>query len=139
MFENLNHKIVEDVRQAWNDAGHSLTGKFAKSVHTITKGFTIELWAEEYGIYLSQGVKPSEIKNPYARPRIEGLMRYGQLRKGLSGKEARSFAFAVATKHKKKGMPLGGASHFFDKALSKINEDVDYEITQIFKNKTPKL
>lgn len=73
---------------------------------------------ENYYRFVETGVKASRI--PYtigSRGRggtskyIEGLIKFWQ-RKGLSPKEAKSAAFATATKHKREGMSTRNAYRF---------------------------
>lgn len=102
--------------------GHKLTGTLIQSLEAkvdTASGLTIAFLMERYGIVLNDGVKASRIPYSGRRPEtgrsgrtskyIQGLIEYVKRRKGLSGKEAKSMAFAIAAKHKKEGMPTKGS------------------------------
>ena len=133
MLDNLKKILTEKLVSAFSK--HHLTGAFEKSLRIEVNYVGVDGYGEEYGIYLDKGVKPSEIKHPYAPPRIEGLTRYGQLRKGLSGKSAKRFAYAVATKQKygTKKSPATGikASHFIDNAFKEFSSVTGKEIERL--------
>jgi|AntAceMinimDraft_10_1070366.scaffolds.fasta_scaffold31337_5 hypothetical protein len=94
---------------------HALTNKLTKTLRFESEASETEavlkMYGQNYGIFLDRGVKAQDI--PFNRGSgagsskyIEGLTKYANLRLGLSGKAALSFAFAVATKQKKVGMPI---------------------------------
>ena len=139
MIKEIANKIHETVLQEWQNAGHNLTGAFAKSLRVVPGISTIEGYGEEYGLYLNSGVPASSIRHPYAPARIEGLTKYGQLRLGLNIKEARRFAYAAATLMKRRGMPKNGASHFIEKALDESFKNVNDVIEAYLGDKFKKI
>jgi len=117
-LENTYRKIGELVNQKCVDQfalqGHKMTGAFEESIELLTDDKGVSCIGNTYGIYVNVGVKPSEIKHPFARARIEGLTRFVEYRMGLSGKEAVSVAYAIATTHKREGMPTSGSYAYSD-------------------------
>lgn len=126
-------KIVQDllvevvapaIKKKFKEQGHNLTGKLIRSVEVQvdSKGFgdfqvvTGNILYEEYGRFVETGVKASRI--PYGRKTgkkvsayIQGLIGYFQKR-GLSGREAKSAAFATAKVHAREGMPTRASRRF---------------------------
>ena len=109
----IESKLIELIRDEWVKQGHDLTGTFEKSIQSrrtdADDSITIDILdttQRGYGKILDDGVRAEQIKHPYAPARIKGLTRYAELRLGLSGKQAVSVAYAIATKHKQEGMPL---------------------------------
>lgn len=118
MIQDAFRKIGELVNKNLVDQhvlqGHRMTGAFEDSLEVITDSNSVSGIGNRYGIYLNVGVKPSEIKHPFARARIDGLTRFVEYRMGLSGKEAVSVAYAIATTHKREGMPTSGSYAYSD-------------------------
>lgn len=116
MIQDAFRKIGELVNKNLVDQhvlqGHRMTGAFEDSLEVITDSNSVSGIGNRYGIYLNVGVKPSEIKHPFARARIDGLTRFVEYRMGLSGKEAQSVAYAIATTHKREGMPTSGSYQY---------------------------
>lgn len=137
MLDELGKILTEKLVSAFRE--HHLTGAFEKSLRLEVSCNGVVGYGNEYGIYLDVGVKPSEIKHPYAPKRIEGLTEYGKLRKGLSNKNAKSFAYAVATKQKygtKNSVATGiKASHFIDNALKEFSEVTGKEVERLVYDK----
>ena len=130
--------VIDAIRAEWVAQGHSLTGAFEQSLKAVvTQGDSILIQIvtdKEYGIIINEGVKPSEIKHPYAKARIAGLTEYAKRRMGASDKDAVSIAFAIATKHKEEGMPLPSTSSFSKTGQrTKYLEAVDEKIRDILK------
>lgn len=106
---------------AWRAQGHELTGKAAQELETriveTTNGVTIDGFVVDYMVPNNTGVIPSRI--PYSpgsgagsSKYIDGLINYVKLRMGKSDKEAKSIAFAIASKHKREGMPTKASARF---------------------------
>jgi hypothetical protein len=140
-MDEIQRIIKESIIQAWKDKGHQLTGAFENSISFEIKNIgllvILEVWGNTYSKYMDKGVLASQIKYKFARARIEGLTRYAELRMGLSGKSARSAAYAMATKHAKYGMPLrtkGQGTHFLDEALKNIEQPLFVKLTDYFVN-----
>jgi hypothetical protein len=123
-------EIINILSKNWEKEGHHLTGGFEKSLKGVREGNKIIIEGNDYGIYMNYGIKASRI--PYKQGSgaksskyIQGLMNYGKLRKGLSGKQLKAFAFAVARKQKKRGSPLrtnGKGTRFIDKSMPDIEQ-----------------
>jgi hypothetical protein len=115
----IAEKVVELIQQEWAAQGHRLTGAFEER---ITFDFLVEgtdtiinfrdTTDRRYGKIINAGVRPDQIRYPFARARIEGLINYAKMRMGASDKDAVSIAFAIATKHKQEGMPLPGTERY---------------------------
>lgn len=139
-------RITQLIIKEWEAQGHNLTGEFIRQIDYDIKqdGDSVRLLIYDntergYGKILDDGVQADRIKYPYARARIEGLTNYGKLRLGLQDKQARSFAFAVATKHAREGMPLPSSSRFSRTGKrTKFVEDATKEITKIVQEEVNK-
>jgi len=113
LYDELARDVVNLIRDEWDKQGHDLTGTFKESIKyeiENKEGGTLIRFVDGtekgYGRILNIGVRPQDIKYPFARARIQGLTNYARLRMGLDGKEAVSVAYAIATKHAREGMPL---------------------------------
>lgn len=132
-------RITRLIIEEWEAQGHNLTGEFIRQIDYEIKqeGDSVRLLIYDntergYGKIIDDGVQADRIKYPYARARIERLTNYGKLRIGLQDKEARSFAFAVATKHAREGMPLPSSRRFSKTGKrTKFVEDAIKEIKTI--------
>jgi len=124
-MENIAEQIGKLALQAiaieWRNQGHNLTGKAVSEMETLViqtaKGYTIEGYLNDYMAYLNTGIPANRIPySPGSGARrskyIEGLQRYAKMRMGASDKEALSIAFAIASKHKREGMPTRGSARF---------------------------
>ena len=115
-IDKFQKALTKQIIKEFVNQGHSLTGAFEQSIeyNTIEEidSLTQQVLVNFYGSFLDNGVSSSQIKYPYASARIDALTRYATLRIGLQGKEARSAAFAIATNHKKHGMPSHGSYQY---------------------------
>jgi hypothetical protein len=120
-IDKFQNALTKEIIKEFVNQGHSLTGAFEESIefNTIeeTDSLTQQVLVNFYGSYLDNGVNASNI--PYSRGSgagksayISALTRYATLRMGLQGKEAQSAAFAIATNHKKHGMPSPGSYQY---------------------------
>jgi hypothetical protein len=135
LLKSLADILVAEMRSQLRLAGHVMTGSLSESVeerinNTIT-GASIEIWLNNYGIALDQGVPPERI--PFTEPSgrggrslyIEGLQRFAQLKLGVTDqRESLGIAFAIARKQKEKGMPIAGATEFIQKTINATQADV---------------
>ena len=147
MLDNLQ-KLADDigdlamtvVANEWKAQGHNLTGSAIKQMETMVNfqinTLIIEGLIPDYMAYNNSGVKAERI--PYypgsgrkESEYIKGLMRYAKQRFGASDKESKSIAFAIASKHKKEGMPTkasvkysstGKRTGFIETALDKNSQ-----------------
>ena len=107
--------LVEDLRRELKDQGHNMTGALSSSVAVtpLVAGDTISLIGTflKYGAPLDTGVVKERV--PYKpgsgkkeSDYIDGLIRFVKLRRiATNDAEAKSIAFAIATKHKEEGIP----------------------------------
>ena len=154
LADNIAQMAIEAVANEWKAQGHNLTGSAIKNMETVVRMETdkiiIEGFVPDYMAINNQGVPSTKI--PYypgsgrkESEYIKGLMRYAKQRFGASDKEAKSIAFAIASKHKKEGMPTiksqkhsktGKRTGFIEQALDKkeaemadlINRAITYSI-----------
>ena len=137
LADDIAQMAINAVANEWKAQGHNLTGaaiKYMETViHTETDKIIIEGFVPEYMAINNKGVLATKI--PYypgsgrkESEYIKGLMKYAKLRFGASDKEAKSIAFAIASKHKKEGMPTiksqkhsqtGKRTGFIEQALEK--------------------
>ena len=154
LADNIAQMAIEAVANEWKAQGHNLTGSAIKNMETVIKMETdkiiIEGFVPEYMAINNKGVLATKI--PYypgsgrkESEYIKGLMKYAKQRFGASDKESKSIAFAIASKHKKEGMPTiksqkhsktGKRTGFIEQALDKkeaemaelINRAITYSI-----------
>jgi hypothetical protein len=136
LLENLAALLVQEMQQQIRIANHVMTGSLEESVEsrilsTIT-GRKIEIWLNDYGIALDQGVSPENI--PFTDPSgrggrskyIEGLQRFAQLKLGITdNRKSLGIAFAIAKKHKRVGMPVAGPTKFIQKTIDATDADIE--------------
>ena len=137
LADDIAQMAIEAVANEWKAQGHNLTGAAIKNMETVirfqTNELIIEGYVPEYMAINNKGVLATKI--PYypgsgrkESEYIKGLMRYAKQRFGASDKESKSIAFAIASKHKKEGMPTiksqkhsktGKRTGFIEEALDK--------------------
>jgi hypothetical protein len=135
LLERLAEVLKQEMRTQLKIANHIMTGALSESIESrilsTIEGRKIEIWIEQYGIALDQGVPPDRI--PFTEPSgrggrskyIEGLQRFAQLKLGVSdNRESLSIAFAIARKHKKVGMPVKGPTKFIEKTLDATEDEI---------------
>jgi hypothetical protein len=132
-YKSLVTKIaVRELAIQWARNGHKLTNKLIDDIKVEVKqladSVVIEVWMYGYGGIQDTGVSAGNIpfsgtggggKSAY----IEGLVKYVEMRMGLSDKEALGVAFAIAYKQKQSGMPIkrkGRGSGWIDKSGDKM-------------------
>lgn len=136
LLNKLAKLVADEMKAQIKLAGHVMTGDLVQSVEGIVTrkitGATIEIWLNNYGIALDQGVPPERI--PFTEPSgrggrsayIEGLQRFAQLKLGVADqRESLSIAIAVARKQKQKGMPITGPTEFIQKTIDATEEEVE--------------
>ena len=154
LADDIAQMAIEAVANEWKAQGHNLTGAAIKNMETVirmeTDKIIIEGFVPEYMAINNKGVLATKI--PYypgsgrkESEYIKGLMKYAKQRFGASDKEAKGIAFAIASKHKKEGMPTiksqkhsktGKRTGFIEEALDKkeaemaelINRAITYSI-----------
>ena len=121
LADNISALAIEVIAMEWRAQGHELSGSAVKQMETVVKfeinTLVIEGLVPDYMAINNSGVTAARI--PYTpnsgRPPskyISGLIDYVKRRMGKSDKEAKSIAFAIASKHKKEGMPTKGSVRF---------------------------
>ena len=110
LADDIAQMAIEAVANEWKAQGHNLTGAAIKNMETVirmeTDKIIIEGFVPDYMAINNSGVTAPRI--PYypgsgrkESEYIKGLMKYAKQRFGASDKEAKSIAFAIASKHKK--------------------------------------
>ena len=135
LLQRLANVLIKEMQMQLRIANHIMTGTLSDSIESrilnTIEGRKIEIWIEQYGIALDQGVPPDRI--PFTEPSgrggrskyIEGLQRFAQLKLGVTdNRESLSIAFAIARKHKKVGMPVKGPTKFIDKTLEATEDEI---------------
>ena len=141
-LDTLLNSIGEVVKKAviynFKLRDHVMTGDLIDTINykiqTTDIGGRVDFYLNDYGMYQNYGVTPSQIKKPFARPRIEGLQRFAKLKLGISDeKEALRVAFAIARKHKLEGMPTNGSQAMGKKtgAINDALKDTEKEVAEL--------
>ena len=135
LLQLLADDLVNTMRVQLERLNHRMTGDLIESIESRIEarltGATIEIWLNNYGLALNNGVPPERI--PYSpgsgaktSKYISGLQRFAQLKLGISDpKKALGVAFAIAKKHKEKGLPLAGPSRFIETTLELNKQNID--------------
>jgi hypothetical protein len=121
LADDISLLAITVVANEWRAQGHELSGSAVKQMETVIteeiNAIVIEGLVPDYMAINNSGVTAARI--PYTpnsgRPPskyISGLIDYVKRRMGKSDKEAKSIAFAIASKHKKEGMPTKGSVRF---------------------------
>ena len=121
LADDISTLAIEVIAMEWRAQGHELTGSAVKQMETIVKvevnSIVIEGLVPDYMAINNQGVPANKI--PYypgsgnkTSKYISGLIDYVKRRMGKSDKEAKGIAFAIASKHKREGMPTKGSVRF---------------------------
>ena len=121
LADDISVLAITVVANEWRAQGHELTGSAVKQMETFVRmeinTLIIEGFVPDYMAINNQGVPSNRI--PYypgsgrkTSKYIDGLIDYVQRRMGKSEKEAKGIAFAIASKHKKEGMPTKGSVRF---------------------------
>ena len=121
LADDISTLAISVVATEWRAQGHELTGSAVKQMETMIRfeinTLVIEGLVPDYMAINNQGVPANKI--PYypgsgrkTSKYIDGLIEYAKKRMGKSDKEAKSVAFAIASKHKREGMPTKGSVRF---------------------------
>jgi hypothetical protein len=121
LADEISVLAISVVANEWRAQGHELSGSAVKQMETFVRmeinTLIIEGLVPNYMAINNSGVTAARI--PYTpnsgRPPskyISGLIDYVKRRMGKSDKEAKGIAFAIASKHKKEGMPTKGSVRF---------------------------
>jgi hypothetical protein len=121
LADDISLLAITVVANEWRAQGHELTGSAVKQMETVVRmeinTLIIDGLIPDYMAINNSGVTADRI--PYypgsgrkESEYIKGLMKYVQQRMGKSEKESKGIAFAIASKHKKEGMPTKGSLRF---------------------------
>lgn len=112
---------LEAVALEWRKQGHELSGSAVRNMNTVkvfdAAYIRIEGWVPDYMAYLNAGITKERIPytpnsgKPFSKY-IHGLKEYAKKRMGASDKDALGIAFAIASKHKREGMPTRASARF---------------------------
>ena len=155
--DRIKQIALQGIAVEWRKQGHELTGEAVRNMEAIESnialGIRIEGYVPNYMAYLNQGVPGPRIPySPGSGARyskyIEGLKQYAKARMGASDKEALSIAFAIASKHKREGMPTRSSARFsqtgkrtgfmeiaLDAVTPQIEQAIREELAIIWENK----
>jgi hypothetical protein len=120
LVEKIANLALQAVAIEWKNQGHNLTGNAIQQLETrIVAGgdIVIQGYVVDYMANLNAGVTAANIPySPGSGARsskyIAGLIDYVKKRMGKSDREAKSIAFAIASRQKREGMPTKASSRF---------------------------
>jgi hypothetical protein len=120
IVQQIANLAINAVAIQWKAQGHNLTGNAIQQLETrIVAGgdIVIQGYVVDYMANINAGVTAARIPySPGSGARtskyIAGLIDYVKKRMGKSDKEAKSIAFAIASKHKREGMPTKASKRF---------------------------
>jgi hypothetical protein len=121
LADDISALAIEVIAMEWRAQGHELSGSAVKQMETLVKyeinTLVIEGLVPDYMAINNEGVPSNKI--PYypnsgrkTSKYIDGLIDYVKRRMGKSDKEAKGIAFAIASKHKKEGMPTKASARY---------------------------
>ena len=121
LLQQIANLALQAVAIEWKAQGHNLTGNAIQQLETriveISGATVIEGYVIDYMANINAGVTASNIPySPGSGARsskyISGLIDYVKRRMGKSDREAKSIAFAIASRHKREGMPSKNSARF---------------------------
>lgn len=120
LVQQIANLALQAVAIQWKAQGHNLTGNAIQQLETRIiegNGIIIQGYVVDYMANINAGVTAANI--PYSpgsgaktSKYIAGLIDYVKRRMGKSDREAKSIAFAIASRHKKEGMPSKASARF---------------------------
>lgn len=152
-LEFLKEQIIQEITAQ----GHVATGNLVSNVEVIVEDLGTKIVGRillpQYAIYLDKGVSAARI--PFGGSTGKGgtskyitaLINWAKIKRpGLSDKEAKGFAFAIAHKAKREGHPTSGSYSYtqngrrkewsryaIDNNLSRVEEILDLDNLMIAK------
>ena len=121
LIQQIANLAIQAVAIQWKAQGHNLTGNAIQQLETrvIEAGNStiIEGYVVDYMANINAGITAANIPySPGSGARsskyIAGLIDYVKKRMGKSDREAKSIAFAIASRHKREGMPTKASARF---------------------------
>jgi hypothetical protein len=141
--EDIGRVVSEAVKKAFIMQGRRLTGALVNSIDynvkaTVNSSY-IEFTLLDYGMILNYGVPANRIpfspgSGAKSSKYIDGLKAYAKLRFSVNDKEAERIAFAIAYKHKKRGMPLDGKTGAVEEGIKESSDEVQALISDALEN-----
>jgi len=121
LIQQIANLALQAVAIQWKAQGHNLTGNAIQQLETriveagnstIIEGYVIDYMANINAGVTAANIPYSPGSGARSSKYIAGLIDYVKRRMGKSDREARSIAFAIASKHKKEGMPTKASARF---------------------------
>jgi pyruvate/2-oxoglutarate dehydrogenase complex dihydrolipoamide dehydrogenase (E3) component len=120
IIQQIANLALQAVAIEWKNQGHNLTGNAIQQLETriIAGGdIIIQGYVVDYMANLNAGVTAANIPySPGSGARsskyIAGLIEYAKRRMLVGDREAKAIAFAIASRHKREGMPTKASSRF---------------------------
>jgi pyruvate/2-oxoglutarate dehydrogenase complex dihydrolipoamide dehydrogenase (E3) component len=120
IVEKIANLALQAVAIEWKNQGHNLTGNAIQQLETriIAGGdIIIQGYVVDYMANLNAGVTAANIPySPGSGARsskyIAGLIEYAKRRMLVGDREAKAIAFAIASRHKREGLPTKASSRF---------------------------
>jgi len=133
--QQIGDFLLAQLRGELKSQGHILTGKLSKTMAfkmKVSNSLKLEFIMQDYGIALSEGVKPGRI--PYKprrkgeQPRggtskyIQGLINFAKKKFGYSRQRAEAVAFAIGSTQARKGLT---GSRWIDISIESSKEQIE--------------
>lgn len=97
VIEALNEVIEKYLKPKFISLGMNASGQWLDSLEVLYDNGQGQIWGADYSYYLAKGRKGGSM------PPITPLIKWVNDKFGISGKEAKSFAFAIAKKIEREG------------------------------------
>jgi len=97
IIQTMNGVIEQFLKPKFISLGMNATGSWLNALEGRAVNGNGEIWGMDYTYFLVNGRKPGKM------PPVSALLPWVNAKLGISGKEALSVAFAVATKIKNEG------------------------------------
>ena len=120
VVQQIANLALQSVAIEWKAQGHNLTGNAIKQLETrvveggdiIIQGYIVDYMADINAGVTAANIPYSPGSGARSSKYIAGLIDYVKKRMGKSDREAKSIAFAIASRHKREGMPSKNSVRF---------------------------
>lgn len=121
LVQQIANLALQAVAIQWKAQGHNLTGNAIQQLETrivetgndiIIQGYVVDYMANINAGVMAANIPYSPGSGAKTSKYIAGLIDYVKRRMGKSDREARSIAFAIASRHKREGMPTKASARF---------------------------
>ena len=121
IVQQIANLALQAVAIEWNAQGHNLTGNAIQQLETriveanggtLIQGYMVDYMANINAWVTAANIPYSPGSGARSSKYISGLIDYVKRRMGKSDREAKSIAFAIASRHKKEGMPSKASVRF---------------------------